>query len=495
MPPNLNLVKSKSSLILLILTLTPKEWEGFKDFVDSPFFNKDKKTKTLYQLLDKKFPFKRGIYKMDLLPALGQKKEYPSDYQLEKKEDGALRKLMMRFANLLKEYIIYNATKDQETYRQRKLVDYLMSRRQYDLIPGILKKQSRLVEEDAQLNQQYHLNKFLLAEAEFYMLIIMNDQKDTAITQQLINSLLDYSLSMLMTYYSAAFNRETILNLSHAYPLLEPVMDYIHNNQKTISPLARVYFHIFNLIEKKNPASLVQIKQIMEDFPEFDITTQRQLYSHLLNFCSKKIRLGTFSYRQEKHKIYQEALSKKIFTSGLYFSAQHFLLIAKNALKLGCFEWAETFVNNYKYDLNPKFESQVFLAKAYTYFYTKNYEEALACLIKINYSKDFFSILQYRVLWIQIHYENETIDDSLATNALEALRQYLSNEQKMSTRIKSSHLNFMKLTKRLLRLRTQVKYHKKESLIIKLKTDIQETIFLDERDWLLNKIDSLIASM
>lgn len=486
---NDNLLAPKSTLLLLIKTLKPKEWTRFKDFVDSPFFNKDERIHRLFQLLDKKYPFKDGVYKTDLLPAFGLKTKYAKGYKLSHKEDGALRKLMMRFSNLLKEYIIYEFSKNKETRRQRNLVDYLMMRKQYALIPKIIKKQTQKIEKEEVLNQAFYHDKFVMAEAEFYMLIIMNDQKNEATTQYLINSFIDYVLSTIMIYYCAAYNRETILTLSHDYPLIDSFLQYIQQNQERISPLARTYFHVFNLIKYDNSDEFFLIKQIMADHPTFDVTTQRQIYSHLLNYCSKQIRLGGFQYRTEKHSIYIKALSIKMLSSGLYFSAQHFLLIAKNALKLKHFEWAWTFIVNYKYELNPKFNSQYQLVLGHYHFYTKNYADALDCLIKINYSKDFFSILQYRVLWIQIHYENERIHDAQVDNALEAMRQYLSNEEKMSQRIKDSHYNFMKLTKRLLRWRQSIQQEKKEYVINKLKTDILETKYLDERDWLLEKVN------
>lgn len=489
MPLNGNLLESKSSLVLLILTLDAKEWRKFKDFVYSPFFNKEEKVKTLYELIDKKYPFKRGLYKTDLLPVLENKKNYQQDYILTTKEDGALRKLMMRFSNLLKEFIIYQTTKHHETYRQRKLIDFLMSRKQYSLIPDTIKKQTQKIEKEDAINLQYYYDNFQMAEAEFYMLILKNDQKNVATTQQLINSFIDYSLSVLMTYYSAAFNRETILKLEHQYPLRDAVLAYINDNLNEVNPLARTYFHIFNLIKTGEQEEFKFIKNIMADSPGFDITMQRQVYSHMLNYCSKQIRLGAFQYRQEKHSIYQVALTNKLLSSGLYFSSQHYLLIAKNALKLGHYDWAWTFIHDYRYELNPTYSSQYMLVQAHYYFYTKDYEEALACLVKINYSKDFFSILQYRVLWIQIHYESETISNDAVNNSLEALRQYLSNDTKMSKRIKNSHHNFMKLTKRLLRLKEATS--KKETLFTKLKADILQTKNLDERDWLQDKTNEL----
>ncbi len=46
----------KSSLITILRTLTPQEFREFGEFVKSPYFNKNEKVITLYNVLKKYFP-------------------------------------------------------------------------------------------------------------------------------------------------------------------------------------------------------------------------------------------------------------------------------------------------------------------------------------------------------------------------------------------------------------------------------------------------------
>jgi len=491
MPENSNYLNTENSFLTLILALNRQEWKRFEAFVRSPFFNKKQQLVNLYELISKRYPFKKGLYKTDLLPVLHKKQPYPKQYTLSKQEDGLLRKLLMEFTQLLKEFIIYETSKTDETARQRHLIDFLMARKQHRIIPKLLLKETKRTQQSDPRNRAYYNGQFLLAEADFFMTILSNDQSNTSKLESANQSIIDYFTSTLLSYYSAALNRESILQVKHSYPLLEPILDYTKANLKTLTPLTLCYYHIFLMNRDKSSEHFEALKRMTLGDLKFDDTTKRQIYSYMLNFCSQNIRLGHLRFKTDKHEIYTWLLEGNLLSAGIYFSAQHYLLIAKNAMKLGLMDWAWEFLNNYKFELNPAHRSQHLLVLAHFYFYNKAYDDALSCLLKINYAKDFFSILNYRILWIQIHYENpikhSSRDEHPVYHALEALRQFLTNETKMSERISTSFQNFMRFSKRLFKFKQQPKYLQRKSILQRLITDIREATYLDERDWLLGK--------
>lgn len=495
MPKNLDYLHTENDFVSYIIALNKQEWKRFDAFVRSPYFNKKEQLVTLYQLINKRYPFKNGLFKTDLLPALGKQRKYPKQYTLSQKEDGLLRKLIMEFTSLLKEFIIQETEKEHTTIRQRNLIDFMMVRRQHKPIPKLLQQEIHRAQESDDRNLAYFQGQFLLAEADFYMTILSNDQTNTSKLEALNKTILNRFLNTLFLYYSAALNRESILQIQHSYPLLDPILQYIEANLDNLGQLTLCYYHTFLMNRDKAPKQFMALRNIMVQNPKFDDTTNRQIYAHMLNYCSKQIRLGELEFQHEKHQIYTTMLDNNWLSAGIYFSPQHYLLIAKNALKLGHLDWTWTFLNKYKLELNPKHQSQYLLVLAQFHFYNKAYPEALSCLLQINYSKDFFSILNYRILWIQIHYEetdpNLVLDEHPVYHALEALRQFLAKESKMSERINDSYQNFMRLTKRLFHFKQQPTSLKRSSILDRLIQDTQQATYLDERDWLLTKADEL----
>ncbi len=494
MLPNSNLTKSKFKLICLVKSLSRKEWRRFGDFIRSPFFNKQEKLVLLYDLLHKRFPFKEDIYKTDLLPLVGHQKQYPISYQIPKEEDANLRRLLSQFTLLVQKFMGYIEQEKQTTLHQRNLLDSFIKHKLYDFIEPLLKKERAKLEKQTKIYKEYYYHHYLLDEIDFFTKIFYNNRSPNLGMQTMIEHFREYSLGNMLLLYCSAINRERILQVSYEYPLLEHLLNYLAENWSNSQPLIQIYYHVLLLLRDENPEHcFAQLKILTQEHQSrLDITTLRQVYGFMLNYCTHKIRKGDLSYQHEKHHIYKTTLPFQIWNADLFLAPHNYVNIALNGIELGLFEWTSTFMESYKDELAPRFQRDVpLLTQAYLLAAQENYSQAGDALLGIQNSDDFFYTLYYKILWIQIHFEDEetNITRHQLPHALQALRAYLRRNNKMSAPLKEAYNNFMKMTERHFRIKQNERYASNTlHLLTRLLKDIETAELLVERRWLLKKV-------
>jgi len=499
---NTDLIKAKTKFTELIQTLSKKEWRRLGDFVNSPFHNKKEKQIQLYQLINKRFPLKKPLYKTDILPILYPNKTFKIDTPIANKEDIQLRKLLFGFSNLIEELLVLLEQEPNKLQANRLLVDALMSRKCYHLVDPILRKSQQLLENEPKETTKHFYQKYRIEEANLYMKVIQTNRSSEIPFKEVISCFTNYYLPNLLLYYNAAANVERILNVKNDYPLMDTFVSYLETNWKEHVPLVQAYYHIHKLI-KQGPDrheiynSLEEIIEISID--RFDTTTTRQIFNFMVNFCTWQVKALDFSYLEKKQTIYERAIPLKIWNDGLYFSPHLFFNAIENASKIKRFEWANQTIEQLQQEVNPKYLPDIVLiAEAYVLFYQTNYNGARLKLLEFQGKEDFFYVLASKVLWIQIYYEDPYfgVEDYKhpLTNQLEALRSYLKRNMSMSDRVKESYANFMRFMTRLFRIRAgKAEGKDNTNLLIRLKQDILTCEKLNEISFLLDKTEELIA--
>ena len=153
------------------------------------------------------------------------------------------------------------------------------------------------------------------------------------------------------------------------------------------------------------------------------------------------------------------------------------------ALRLGEFNWVESFIPDYKQYLAPKFrDTIVHYSKAKLLFEKKDYAAAMELLAHVDYD-DVLLTLNARLMLIKIFYETDEYDalDSL----LESMRTYIHRKD-LTSSYKSNYQNIIRYTKKLVRVNPYDGGQKS-----KLKTEIIAANPLTEKSWLLEHLEKL----
>jgi outer membrane PBP1 activator LpoA protein len=231
------------------------------------------------------------------------------------------------------------------------------------------------------------------------------------------------------------------------------------------------YFEILKNLSKKNIGKLSSLDKV-------------NMFTMMINFCHDMINSGKLGYRAERFLLDKEYLSNKLFESyGLHISL--FIAIAKNALRLKEFKWAEDFHKSFANKIESSArEFALNYIKAEMFFAKKQYGKALESLSKLKIEQS--NQKQYtRNLMLQIYYETRNWE--AARSIIDTSRHFLHNDKYLSEVGKENSLNFVKFTEMLLRASEKPD----GNFIYNIKREINSSINAQNKDWLLEKIEEL----
>jgi len=491
---------NNSKLFLMLRALSKKELKQFDLWLASPFFNNSNKILNLYRGIIKHKKRDKPIDKHQLLEYAKIKKG--GHGEVHPKDDLLLRQTMSALTGQVQEFLVWQRTKEDKTGEKRHLMDALIERKLYKLVPAILSKACRELESSPHRNAEYYENFFLMKEMEFYLNVILNNRDTKTNIQDLIDALWQAQLSKTLLYYCAAKNGETILKDSYKYPMINAIKEFIGNDKNQATPIVRAHCILLSLIEKQEDKYFYELKKcLFENISFFDVVIVRQFLNHLINYGIKAIKIGKNEFIQQNREIYKLGLKLSCWSTGVVFSNHLFINIARNALRIEEIDWANAFVEQYKRELHPDVRNDIV---SYYYalvaFKSEQYDRAQDHLIKIVSPEDFIYHLRFKVLLIKIYYEQQplTIEDMdiyPISHQLDAIRHYVMSTRntKMSEPVRESYNNFVRLLKRILNSRKKLicSGTVKPKQLDKLRQELlAETPFV-ERQWLQEKIEEL----
>jgi hypothetical protein len=154
------------------------------------------------------------------------------------------------------------------------------------------------------------------------------------------------------------------------------------------------------------------------------------------------------------------------------------------AMTLNEYDWAETFIYDYKNELEPQQREGNFKhSLARLAYERKQYDVILTLLQEVDY-EDILINIAAKALLLKALYETAAYD---ALDAhLEAMRTYIRRKTQLGYH-QENYLNLIKYTKKLLFAPPNP-----TDYLHALKNEIQETKTLAEKKWLLEKVAEIM---
>jgi len=170
----------KSKLILLLQTFSKQEFRYLGDFVNSPYFNKEKVLMELYNILKKHYPdFSPEGFTREII--------YESLFPGKKFNDAILRNTFSKFLKLAGKFLSAHNFDKSEFHSRLFLLEELKARKQEGLFVKYWSEAESSLEEDSIKNEDYFLKKYTLENLynEFrkitknYMVFTDKDEADS----------------------------------------------------------------------------------------------------------------------------------------------------------------------------------------------------------------------------------------------------------------------------------------------------------------------------
>jgi len=211
---------------------------------------------------------------------------------------------------------------------------------------------------------------------------------------------------------------------------------------------------------------------------------QQELFGALINYCSRKINLGSNQFHEEVIEIFEFIFQKEIILNETYITPIKFNTIITSSLRMGNFNFAVKFVDEYQ-EFIPESQRKdiVSFSLAQIYFYKKDFERAIDYLQTVEYLDDTIN-RRARILLLATYFEMGQVNAFL--NYSESLRVFLGRlSRKVSKDIIKSYTNFINVSRKIINLNPGDKEN-----ISKIEKEIDKyTKNIINESWLREKLE------
>ena len=204
------------------------------------------------------------------------------------------------------------------------------------------------------------------------------------------------------------------------------------------------------------------------------------------NHCIKQINRGNILYLEEIFYFYLFSIGKNLIYEKGFISPQTFKNIVSTALRLKKEKWAQSFIKKYAEKVVKQNQANAFnYNMANVHYSQEQYGACLKLLQKVNFKEAFYGF-DAKVLMLKTFYEQ---GDYYALDRFWfSFYMYIKRNHYISDTHKTSYLNFLKYTKKL------VAVNKTDVLkIADIKTEIQNTQPISNINWLLEMVKKKLS--
>lgn len=462
---------SKSKLGLIIKQLSNKECEIIRDSLESPLLDGKKHHLTLFNeyLKNRKTKVEKDRQKL-------RSKLFNNSIS-----DAQLRLYMSELFKIISTCLVMMYAKNDLSYQDKILISRFKHSDEHKLFDSQFTGGLKRLENHQFRNAEYLELKYDLGFQEYAHISSSNRTRDLNI-QELLDDVDLIFISKKLRQACFAVAHQSVYGQEYDYGLLNEVIDHVEKNDLLKYPSIRLYYSAYKMLHSpKEPTFFNQFKSDIDELKHLFPDTELQgVYRFAINQCIRLINRGQIEYGTIALDLYGEALNSKYLLVDGYLSRFTFKNIAAIAVKIGEFERAEQFNNEYYSSLRKEERNSALnLNQALISYHKKDFDTALISLQEVDFKDHLFN-LAAKVIQMKIYYESDELD--LLDSHLDAMQMYILRKKVIGYH-KTNYKNIIKMTRKLLKIKPG-----DSSVINILKGEIESAEVLTEKKWLLNQL-------
>ncbi len=467
-------------MVTILKKLSPLEVRELRKWVNSPAHNQRNDVVELFEYF---FSYNR----LEEDKFLTKEKIFQKVFPGEKFEDAQLRQTAHFLQKVVEDYLLYQAARSEPTQVKLQLACIYRER-------GIDKKYARLIR-DLEKNQEvspfrdleFLQNDLKIKQEQFKYRGVKKENTSEAL-QQVSDALDAHYLAAKLRYAALAAALRGVQNVEIDLGLLPALMEGREDKVPvnfTASHSSEVYYHMYKTLAEQSDENYFRLKEcIIEKGHLFPKSERFEIFAAALNYSISRMNRGAREFIREAFDMYRSALESGVLINNNTIDEYIFYNISANAIRLGEYEWAHNFIEEYKeYLPEAQRSSAIRYALAQVYFHQNDYEQAETLLQQFE-SSNLIITLNARTLLLRIYYEEGAWE--LLESLLESTRTYINRKKDELTYHREPYLQLIRLTRRLLRINPYDKSQKE-----RLTKEVQAAQRLPARDWLLEQIREL----
>ena len=466
------MVISGSRLVMVLKTLSRKEWRGFGAFVLKETGNSSEETR-LWNLLDSAYP-KFTNDRTDRSVVL------ETLYGKRETDDRKLRRCMNRMTELVNRFLVQVENQSDPIGMQLQLLSQFTKR---ELVKhhGSLAGKLTVKLNELPKNLTWYLHDYSIDRESEKLLENHSGRVSNSNMETLSEKLDVFFMVSKLKQACAAYTRQRLFREQHDLGLLQPILRHLRQNPPS-EPLLQLYLACVLMMQnERDPKHYALLKQLLESRTE-NVSTKDIQDLHVIaqNHCIRAINLGDPTYVPELFSLYKLGLKKHVVQRDPTNFAPAFKNIVSVAVKLEAYDWAEQFINENARLLGSKYERDYLRYNLAQLNFARGQFLDCRALIHGERFKDPFIKLNVRILLLKTYYELDQLDNVEAE--LENFKQFLHRNKQLSYHRKNCQ-NLMTFLKRTLYLKPGDEIGMK-----RLKDQVSVAKQLSERKWLIEKL-------
>ena len=473
-----------SSVTQILSTLSHKEHRMFRDFLSDRCFNRNVKLLTLYQSLvthQPKYQLEKAAWE-EVFGLMWPGRAF---------DEAELHSKMSLLLDLLRKFLSTIELKEQP--HQQSLL-YLTQLRKRGL-------QNIFEIEKRKYDKQFHALPHPSAE-DFYFQYRLADEANFFYGQRQrrefddnlqgkIDHLDAYYLHIRLRESCELLNRHQVLNIDYEPGRFDQWISTLQPDGLQ-QPIWQIYLYILQCYKQPDNTSVYQqLKLLLTNCGhQLDPEEARGVYSHIQNYCIRRINIGKLDYLQELFDLYQQQLYSGLILHEGELDHTSFKNIVTVGLRLKSYDWVSHFMESYREHVQEGFRDNVYhFCKADMYYSQGEHQQAIRLLNTVTFT-DVFYQLSARTLLIKLYFEMQ--ENESLYYALNAFERFLRRDKRVARGRRESERNFITCCRRLAKLRGRQPLLTKADFLLrkqKLQTRMQAIGKISNLVWLNEKME------
>lgn len=479
-----------TKLIRLLKTFSKEEWKEFEKFAASPYFNNGRNYISLVKELKKFLPGFDSV-------KLTKENLYKKIFSGKLYKETVINTMLSGLYSLAEEYITQQNIDNDKYYKISRLINGLSRRRMLKETENIIKG-CEISFENAPLNSTIYFDKeHIYPEIISHYISYDNDKRiieNLEISSR--NDTILYLHKVLQNYNTLLNNKTSMQKPLHNYHIpdilslidIEKILNlYNLSEDKHLIVIFINYYYMLCTAYPDKTEYFLKLKELVfKNFEEMNLRLKISCMVRLVSICRYNISGGKEEFHKEFSVIYKIILKYGIYGQALkkYFPNRLFRAIVNTGIYLNEIEWVENFYIEYIGKTDPnmrKFISDNSIAMIE--FAKKDYDKALQHAAAIK-GKNLYK-LDAKNITTKIYYETNSFLQ--LDSFIDSYKHLIKNLDIKDNNLNEAHCNFIGIVEKLISLKTGNQTYD----ILKLKEKITNTLIVESKPWLLEKINEL----
>ncbi|MFK7950381.1 MAG: hypothetical protein AB8G11_22520 [Saprospiraceae bacterium] len=438
----------KTKLIEIIGKLSDFELLSFKDWLNSPVHNKSEHLKTLYEWILKSKPYFES-------EKLNKRIAFKLLYSNEVYNELKINNLISQLTRQAFDFLAFANYRDSNHLKELCLLDELQQRNLNKLMLQEAKRLDKKRTKSTIQNASHFFENYMFYK-QLDERFLKQPKREYDENLQLKNDNLDvFYINTKLKIACDMLSRKTVIKANYETHHFDDLEKWLQTNQRYLNfPSVAIYYQVYQTIKKGKIEIYQRLKQLLQEnlevFPKAELS---RIYDYILNFCIRQINHGKTDFYREILDVYKFLLNNQIIFQNGYLAQWDYKNIITVGTRIGEIKWTENFINEYKKDLPPKERENAFVYnKANFYYSTKAYKKSLQLLHEVKFTDTSYH-LGAKIIQLKSYYELEENEPFYAL--IDAFKIYMMRNREISTYWKQANLNFVKLAKRIFKLKEQ----------------------------------------